>query len=420
MLKRTLNDLFSGEINLKDCVVKRKDGYLQLVYYTELYEKKYVYGKTIAEIEDKLKRIRNTNKYFNLDYNAKMDDLFIVFLNIRLVPKLKPQTINKNLSLYIHNIQPILGRLKVINIDYMFIQNYINKLSNDGKTIEMIKRILNILKRMFDFAIVVGIITMNPTNRVIVLDDIDDDIVEKQYDDLFNSTEKISKDKYLDQNERIHLMELVHGTQMEFPVAVALYTGMRPGEIAALRRSDLDFENMIINVRSTLSVYYYEKDDTNVRLLTPAKTHNSFRSIPIHRNIYKMLKNAKPHKFTVLAGTKVTNLRYTTFDDFITVSATGSLFSVSGMDASLKSLYYQDYKNRCRLAFIQGKEIPEFKYYTMHNLRATAATLMFKNKMELVDVQNILGHSDPKTTLKYYIQKDEKTSRSIIDNIELL
>ena len=93
------------------------------------------------------------------------------------------------------------------------------------------------------------------------------------------------------------LLENVEG-QFRNYLAIALYTGMRPGEIIALTISDIDFDNKVININKRI-----RKGNID----TP-KTNNSIRKIPLMDELKPYLeeqvKIAKDKKTFTLFTTK--------------------------------------------------------------------------------------------------------------------
>lgn len=65
---------------------------------------------------------------------------------------------------------------------------------------------------------------------------------------------------------------------------------MRIGEIAALRKEDIDFDNKIIHVNRTLVYQKYEGDDKKVFHFELPKTKTSLRAIPMNKQCEIYLK----------------------------------------------------------------------------------------------------------------------------------
>ena len=196
---------------------------------------------------------------------------------------------------------------------------------------------------------------------------------------------------------------------------------MTKAEIIALRKSSIDLENNIIHVTATLSsCYYYEDTNENETLYCSPKTKNSIRDIPIHKNLRPYLTNLKGYSFKVLVGDTITKLHFEEIDDFIIVTQSKKLFSVSGVDSFLYRRYAARYREAARMDYLMGRAIRTFHYFSMHDIRATVATRLFKNKADLLDVRDLLGHSNESTTLKYYLKSTEEGRKNIIDKLDIL
>lgn len=68
----------------------------------------------------------------------------------------------------------------------------------------------------------------------------------------------------------------IYNPNLLYFLAMGFFTGMRTGEILALKRSEIDFENKIIHIRSTISRFGDAKP----------KTFGSTRDIPILDSLY--------------------------------------------------------------------------------------------------------------------------------------
>ena len=75
-------------------------------------------------------------------------------------------------------------------------------------------------------------------------------------------------------------------------IALCLYTGMRIGEICALKWEDIDLNKRIIYVRHTLQRIYIDKKNTKIIIDAP-KSEKSIRNIPMSNMIYTKLKSMR-------------------------------------------------------------------------------------------------------------------------------
>ena len=90
--------------------------------------------------------------------------------------------------------------------------------------------------------------------------------------------------------EQSDFFDCCKGTFYDNLFNVAISTGMRVGELAALRWEDVDFEEMVIHVRRTLVYQKYDEDTKKTFHFELPKTKTSFRDIPINRQCEIALK----------------------------------------------------------------------------------------------------------------------------------
>lgn len=77
---------------------------------------------------------------------------------------------------------------------------------------------------------------------------------------------------------------------------VLLETGMRIGEVLALKRSDIDFNNNIIHVRRTLT----KGKDDKIKLGDKTKTYAGMRDVPLSNFLKGILKKNNSFDFLFL------------------------------------------------------------------------------------------------------------------------
>lgn len=155
-------------------------------------------------------------------------------------------------------------------------------------------------------------------------------------------------------------------------ILISLYTGMRIGELCALKWSDIDFKNNIIHVNKTLQRIYV-KDDTNQTsskiVITTPKTSTSTRDIPISKDFATIIRPLKENsKFYVLTS-------------------------------SLDCIEPRAYRKHFMLILKRLK----IKPINFHSLRHTFATNCISLGIDYKTVSELLGHSDINITLNLYV-----------------
>lgn len=190
--------------------------------------------------------------------------------------------------------------------------------------------------------------------------------------------------KILNQTEQNQLVKVICQDMDIYKAGIylCLATGLRLGEICALRWSDVDTENHMIYVRRTVQRIAVENEQTKTILLeTPPKTLHSIRDIPIPEQVSELLKRYKKDNIYVL-----------------------------GTNSPMEPRTYQ-YKFSAYLA-TAGIEKKNF-----HILRHTFATNCISNGADVKSVSEILGHSDVKITLNRYVHPSLNTKRNYLNNL---
>lgn len=178
-------------------------------------------------------------------------------------------------------------------------------------------------------------------------------------------------------------MELIRRLQKEpikyrTMVLMAIFTGMRRGEIVGLEWSDIDFEQRIIHVKRS-SVY-----------------------IPKQGIITKSTKTAKSERVIAMAETLYDVLNeYKTWQD-VQIDSYGDMWVGTSRIFTQEhgEPIHPDTISQWFEKFIKKNKLPEI---TFHGLRHTAATLLLSTGTDVETVSRILGHATSATTSKVYL-----------------
>ena len=168
-------------------------------------------------------------------------------------------------------------------------------------------------------------------------------------------------------------------------ILISLYSGLRIGEICALKWKNIDFENKNIYVTHTIQRVYIGKNNTKVIYTTP-KTQKSIRKVPIAKTLYEKLKP-------------------------LSKKYTKESFLLTGEeDKWIEPLGYRyTYK-----IILENCEI-EYKKY--HILRHTFATRCIKVGMDVKSLSEILGHANVTITLNIYVHSSFETKSKFINRL---
>ncbi len=168
-------------------------------------------------------------------------------------------------------------------------------------------------------------------------------------------------------------------------IALCLYTGMRIGEICALKWEDIDLNKRIIYVRHTLQRIYIDKKNTKIIIDAP-KSEKSIRNIPMSNMIYTKLKSMREN-FSK--------------DDFFLTGDSKSFMEPRGYQYTFKKMLKE-----CKIA-----------ERNFHCLRHTFATDCISVGMDVKSLSEILGHSDVSITLNRYVHSSDKIKKRYLEKL---
>ena len=178
-----------------------------------------------------------------------------------------------------------------------------------------------------------------------------------------------------------------HFTFTGLGVYISLSTGLRIGEICALKWSDINVADGTITVSRTIERIYVidgEKKHTELVINTP-KTRNACREIPLGKELLAMIKPLK----------KVVN------EDF---------YVLTNDERPTEPRTYRNYYN----GLMKSLDIPKLKY---HGLRHSFATRCIEAGCDYKTVSVLLGHSDISTTLNLYVHPNMEQKKRCISRM---
>lgn len=169
-------------------------------------------------------------------------------------------------------------------------------------------------------------------------------------------------------------------------IILSLLTGLRIGELCALKWTDIDLKKRIIIVNKTLQRICFKGKESKISITKP-KTQNSDREIPISNALYDFLMSIKPAKRDnyFLTGTE----KYTEPRNYRKIYKT-----------LLKKL--------------------KINTTSFHALRHTFATRLIENKVDIKTVSELLGHASVNITISIYVHSEFNTKRKAVKTLDSL
>ncbi len=346
----------------------------------DIYGKKTIHSMTWKpdknmtprQIEKELNRIavhfeENVKKgIIKRDNKIKFHELCDIYLEMQK-KNLSPNTYNAYSHTIESYIKPALGHLKLADITPLHMQKFINALS-EQKTLHhttiapsTVKSYYIVVQSIFKFACRMGFLEQNPAAST----NLDFPKSSPAHTDI------------LEEKGVKNLLECLENEPLMWKVLIhlALCTGCRRGELAALQWEDIDWNKKQVKISKSM---YHVNGEKGIKL---PKTNDSNRTITIPDYMLQMLKYYKNRQ---------TEQKLIQGQDW---NGNNMLFT------SRKGTYISPDTISCWFRFFLKKyDIPHIKF---HALRHTSASILLASGTNIKTVSSRLGHSNLTTTNRY-------------------
>ncbi|MBQ9041307.1 MAG: site-specific integrase [Eggerthellaceae bacterium] len=267
-----------------------------------------------------------------------------------------------------------MGSYPLCDISIPVVNDWMAQMMSEGYAARSVLKPFGLLKQAMNYAVAIDLVRKNPCD--------------------FCKPPKITRRKLnvLDRAERTRMLRLARDAEpspLALAVELALTTGMRRGEICALRWSDIGECEVTVNRAISLDRgKAYEKDP---------KTDGSYRTIPLTKRLYAVLRAIEKDKQYVCRELEV---------------PFGDPFILGTPDPDSRPYHptqlTRDFHAFCKM---NGFDL------TFHDLRHTFATMMIAGGTDVRTVASYLGHSNVAMTLNTYAEVDPDAKRAAVGKI---
>lgn len=353
--------------------------------------RKWVSGKTQAEVVDKLRMLQaeisvgNILNERDIDTTQHLDD-WIQHKENRGIKANTLRSYRDTSRLY---LKPHLGHKKLSKLRPIDIENLVATLRREGKSPALIQYVLRILRMALAQAVRWERMNRNVAEGV-------------------EGPEKEDRDFHLWTLEQSLLfLKTVKNHRLYALFHLALTTGMRRGELLGLKHQDVDWQRNRLLVRNNLV--------ENRLAGIEGKLHRGQQTVSATQVVLQTPKTKKSKRIVTLSPTTIEALKehlqkqqqereYLVSD----WQDEGFLFTNEVGEPILPRTLYGWFKDLTREA-----GLPEIRF---HDLRHTAASLMIQRGLPPKVVSDRLGHKDVAFTMRVYAHLyDEQREEAAFD-----
>lgn len=333
----------------------------------------YVYARQYAEVRRLLleKKMQQQKKRgYRAKQHITLSDWMNHWMENEILGSIKPSSYQTYYRQINRHLLPHLGGYDLSELTPAIIHDFIEKLAKSGLVNRTIKGIYRLLAAALRSAQEQGQIGQNPCRKIKI------------------QHASIPDQRVLTRREQVAIRTFSE-PEAELSVLLGLYTGMRLGEICALKWVDIDWERRTITVQRTVQrvARMVPNDSGRTMLMVGSpKSTRSQRVLPIPEFLLERLKERMANTTSVY------------------------VFGVSDRAAEPRTLQRRFHKMMNKLGIVGTH---------FHTLRHSFATRLLELGIDIKTVSVLLGHSSAKTTLDFYVHSLLDNQRSAIDRLAI-
>lgn len=350
-----------------ESIYKRKDGRWEARYVKEITidgKKKYgsVYAKTYGEVKAKQQQHIFTPQIFDVRCYGTVSSIMLEWLSV-VKHSLRKSTLVKYKGIVNNHIVPEIGNLSVKLINRANLSAFTDKLIQKELAVSTINNILIVLGMGLEYA-------------------------EEEYEikcpKIKTLKNKAKETRVLSKTEeQILLNHIINSDSLYcFGVLISLYTGIRIGELCALKWDDIKDGKIYIN--KSMQRIKAENGKSTVMITSP-KSEKSNRVIPIPKALNNIIEQKRLSKGYVIHQKNNKHI-----------------------EPRLMQKKFNEIVSACHLENVH-----------FHTLRHTFATRCVELGFDIKTLSEILGHSSVSTTLQRYVHSSFELKQNNMDKLQL-
>ncbi len=346
--------------NSEGSIRQRPNGVWEARYTDAAGKRRSLYGKTRQEVAGRLTRAAHERDKGlpSADGRMTVEQYLAAWLQTMRPPRIRESTwLRLEVHLRKHAI-PAIGKVKLQQLNRMHLQQLYAQCQAKGLSPTTVNHLHGALHQALK-------------------DAMRSDLVPRNIAELADPPPVKKREMHIYTPEQVDmLLASVKGHRLAALVTLSVATGMRAGELLALKWSHVDLNGGMVHIKRTRS--RVAKGYVDER----PKTESGVRDIKL---IPLALDALRAHKRR-LAEERLRLGEAWKDEDRVFPSAVGTAIGA----ANFRRLWYK---------IVARAELPEIHF---HDLRHSAASWLLSKGVPVVDVSKMLGHADPSITLRIY------------------
>lgn len=367
-------------------IYKRRDGRWEARYikgYDENGKAKYgyIYAKSYIEAKNKQINAISQSSFINSSNSSTLYSKWLDEWLIYIKPQVKESTFIRYKNIVYNHLKPTIGKLTLSRINTGYLKNYIGNLLTNGRldnkgglSPKTVSDITMIVKESLKYIISCG------------------ETIDCNYESLKIKSKSHREMTVLSKEEEQKLVSALmeNKSLTKIGILLSLYTGIRIGELCALKWEDVSFDENLIIIRKTMQ--RLQKDSIQSKneaktyiLISKPKSQCSNRQIPLPSFLSVILQEYKGDK-----------------SHFILTNSPYSFIEPRTLQNQFKRILRQI-------------DLRDVNY---HSLRHTFATRCVEAGFDIKSLSEILGHSSVKITLDKYVHSSMEQKRVSMEKLQ--
>lgn len=358
-------------------ISQRKNGVYEARFTDRFGNRKCIYDSNLKTLKKKyIEAVYEDEQETSIRDNIKLNNWYEKWMKIHKFDAIRGSTKAAYGQIFRDHISPTLGDFYLKDITQLQIKELLNNLKKNGFGYETRNKVRIILIDMYNKALIDEFVKHNPAKNIHI------------------EREEKSEPKVLSKKDQADFFDCCKGTFYDNLFTVAVNTGMRIGELAGLKWSDIDWDKNVICVRRTLNYKKYDGDSGKTFHVENPKTRTSIREIPINKICSLALKKQYIQKCIVSEKQPPTKKVDEEFKDF--------LFTTKFDTPLNDQIVYDAIKKIVLEINLMRTEHDAMEMFSSHCFRHTFATRCFEAGIKPKTVQKYLGHASLQMTMDLY------------------